>query len=173
MIRQLSLTFSLAALVPLVPLLSGCVGKAAAGNHDDHHGCRNIRAHLVEDRVTTGCLPGETACFLGTLSGGGLHATTHFRADSVSAGPPPTANPGWINYSGLFEYTTSHGTLAMRETGVSHPAAGHPESGAVTAHQQVMSGTGDYAGATGHLFVSGFNIAGHVETQVFGEICLP
>jgi len=36
-----------------------------------------------------------------------------------------------------------------------------------------VSGTGDFADATGHFFVSGRRVSGVVITQVSGEICLP
>jgi hypothetical protein len=50
---------------------------------------------------------------------------------------------------------------------------GNPDSGAVTAFQKIVEGTGDWTGATGYFFVSGFNRNGLVETTVSGEICLP
>ena len=136
-----------------------------------HDRCRDVRGDLVEDQSTTGCKPGEPSCFLGEIRGRGLRATTHFRGDSGAAGP--STSPGWISYSGLFEYTNERGTLLMRETGVVNQTTGNLQSGAITAMQVVVSGTGVYAGATGYLFVSGFNRGGHVETEVFGQICRP
>ena len=47
-----------------------------------------------------------------------------------------------------------------------------PQSGAVTAYQQVIGGTGRFAGATGFLFVSGRNVDNTIETTVTGELCL-
>lgn len=134
--------------------------------------CQRVAAQLTEDRTTTGCNPGEAVCFLGQLTGHWLHASTHFVGDS-SAPAAATAAPGWRTYSGLFDYITDDGTIQTRETGVTHPAVGHPESGAVTAHQQILAGTGAYAGVTGYFFVSGFNINGHVTTEVIGEVCRP
>ena len=65
------------------------------------------------------------------------------------------------------------GSLTMRETGVSNGTTGQPSSGAVTAYQQIVSGTGDFADATGYFFVSGRRVSGVVVTQISGEICLP
>jgi hypothetical protein len=135
--------------------------------------CWHVRAELSEDAASQGCKPGVASCFLGQVHGFGLNGTTHFHADGVQSTPPPTATPGWLTYSGLFEYTTAFGTIVTRETGVTHPAAGHAETGAVTAHQQILGGTGFYTGVSGYLFVSGFNIDGHVETEVSGRICRP
>jgi hypothetical protein len=165
MSKQLVLACSLS-------LLACAAARFATADDAAAPRCQRVDAKLVEDRVTTGCNPGEAACFLGQLTNHWLHASTHFVGDS-SAPPAATAAPGWRTYSGLFDYITADGTIHTRETGVTHPAAGHPESGAVTAHQQILGGTGAYEGVTGHFFVSGFNVNGHVTTDVIGEVCRP
>jgi hypothetical protein len=133
--------------------------------------CKAIRADLEEVRFTTGCNPGLAACFLGVVDGDhGLRGSTHFAADSFVPTSPSTS-PGFIIYSGPFEYRTDSGTLFMRETGVS--GATGPTIGAVTAYQQIVSGTGGFEGATGYFFVSGLRASGVIDTQVTGEICLP
>jgi hypothetical protein len=135
--------------------------------------CKAVHAEMIESRTTTGCNPGLPACFLGEVAGDhGLHGTTHFAADSFVPTSPSTS-PGFIIYSGPFEYRTPGGTLTMRETGVSNGTTGQPSSGAITAYQQIVEGTGDFAGTTGHFFVSGRRAGGTVATQLTGEICLP
>lgn len=137
----------------------------------DHPRCKAIHADLVEVSATTGCNAGLASCFLGEVNGNhGLRGTTHFHGDSGAAGPA-TGLAGFISYSGPFEYRTSRGNLQMRETGITNTSTGLPQSGAVTAYQQVMGGTGIYEGATGFLFVSGRNVGGMIETSVMGEIC--
>ena len=149
--------------------LAASIACAAAPAHAGQ--CKAIHADLIELRATTGCNPGLSSCFLGEVSGNhGLRGTTHFRADSGAAGPA-TGLAGFVSYSGPFQYRTAGGTLDMREVGVSNTGTGAPQSGAVTAYQQVLGGSGEYAGATGHLFVSGRNVAGVIETVVFGELC--
>ena len=134
--------------------------------------CKSVQADLVEDLSTTACKPGHPSCFLGEVDGNhGLRGTTYFRADSGAAGP--STSPGFRSYSGVFEYTTSRGTLVMRETGVVNTTQGNPESGAVTAFQQITEATGDFSGVTGHVFVSGFSLNQHVVTKVTGELCYP
>lgn len=134
--------------------------------------CKAIHADLIETRTTEGCDAGLSSCFIGAVNGNhGLRGVTHFKADSWNY-PPSTALAGFISYSGPFQYRTATGTLDMRETGVSNTGTGLPQSGAVTAYQQVVGGTGEYEGATGFLFVSGRNTNGVIETQVFGELCL-
>jgi hypothetical protein len=131
--------------------------------------CKPVFADLVED-ASTDCKPGHTSCFLGQVDGNhGLRGQTYFRSDSGAAGP--RTSPGFISYSGEFEYVTDRGTLVTRETGVVNQAL-VPSGGPVTAYQQVVSGTGEFSGATGHFFVSGFNTNQHVVTKVTGELCV-
>ena len=135
--------------------------------------CKSVHADLVEVRSTTGCNPGLSACFLGEVDGNhGLRGTTHFAADSFVPTSPSTS-PGFIIYSGPFEYRTESGTLTMRETGVTNGTTGQPSSGAITAYQQIVGATGEFEGATGHFFVSGRRANGVVVTTLGGEICLP
>ncbi len=127
--------------------------------------CKRIHANLTEVSATQGCNPSLASCFLGEVDGNhGLNGTTHFHADSAAAGP--STSPGFISYSGEFEYRTSHGTLFMRETGVTHPDV-------VTAYQKVVDADGGYSGATGYFFVSGTKANGIISTEVSGELCLP
>lgn len=133
--------------------------------------CHDVHGTLSEDRVVTGCDSGEAFCFLGAFQGNqGLQGTTHFKADSAAAGPA-TGSPGFISYSGPFEYRFPDGVLRVRETGLVNPRKDTDGSGTTLAYHLVVGGTGAYAQATGHLVVSGVNIDGHVETLVDGELC--
>jgi hypothetical protein len=146
----------------------GVGGQESAGGPK----CTSIRAEMVEDFSTVGCNPPRTTCFLGEVDGNhGFHGTTHFQGDSGAAGPP--LSPGFRSYSGLFEYRTTRGTLFTRETGVVNTTTGNPESGAVTAYQQILDANGELTGVTGYFFVSGFSRDNHVDTQVIGELCFP
>jgi len=157
----------IAALVGAGSLAASLAAQATQSN------CKPVHADLVEDRATTACRPGHASCFLGDVDGNhGLRGTTYFRGDSGAAGPS-TGLPGFISYSGVFEYITDRGTLITRETGVTNQSQGLPQSGAVTAYQQILDATGELAGTTGHFFVSGFNINNHVVTEITGEICFP
>ena len=151
-----------AATSCLLALLAFAFAPVQAGE------CKKIQADLVELASTEGCNPGLTSCFLGEVDGNhGLRGTTHFAADSARVGP--ATSPTFISYSGPFEYRTDHGNLTMRETGVTTSG---PE-GVVTAYQQITDATGQYAGASGHFFVSGHKSGGMVTTFINGEICYP
>jgi hypothetical protein len=136
---------------------------ATAGN------CKKIHADLDEIQSTQGCNPGLSSCFLGEVDGNhGLRGVTHFAADSAVSTSPSTS-PNFIIYSGPFEYRTRRGNITVRETGVTTRGS----EGVVTAYQEIVSGTGAFAGATGHFFVSGQKTGGTVDTFVNGEICGP
>ena len=128
--------------------------------------CKAIHAEMVESRTTTGCKPGHSACFLGVVDGNhGLRGTTYFRGETSAKIP---GSPEFSGYDGTFEYTTERGTLVAREAGVTSGTLG-----VVTAHQRIISATGEYAGTTGHFFVSGHNIDGQITTRLVGELCYP
>jgi hypothetical protein len=135
--------------------------------------CKAVHADLVEVRSTVGCKPEHTFCFLGEVDGNhGLRGTTYFKGEE-SAFFPPSA-PTFRSYTGWFEYVTEHGTLTMREMGLSEPPNISPESsGVVNAYQTIVAATGEFAGATGYLFVSGFNRNQRIVTTVRGQICTP
>jgi hypothetical protein len=162
-----------AVLVALVA--AGGLRVAADDGHGDGHGrpkCIDIRGDMVEDFSNVGCQPPSTSCFLGRVDANHhFKGTTRFDSDSGAAGPPPS--PGFVSYSGIFEYFTDRGTIVTRETGVVNNTQGNPESGAVTAFQKITSADGEWTGATGHFFVSGFSINQHVVTRVTGRICRP
>jgi hypothetical protein len=134
--------------------------------------CKAVHASMVEERVTVGCKPEHSFCFLGEVTGNhGMRGATYFRGDSSGSRPP--TSPDFLPYSGVFEYHLRDGVLITRETGVSNTTQGNPDSGAITAFQKITEATGNLAGTTGHFFVSGFNRDGRIETSVTGEICRP
>lgn len=152
------------AIQPAIALLLAlALSPAHAGQ------CKKIHADLDEMQSTQGCNPGLASCFLGAVDGNhGLRGTTHFAADSAVATSPSTS-PNFLIYSGPFEYRTARGTITARETG----ATTRGPEGVVTAYQQIVSATGEFAGATGHFFVSGHKTGGTISTFVNGEICHP
>lgn len=146
---------------------------AGAQQTSERSDCKAIHADLVEMLSTTGCKPGHASCFLGEVDGNhGLRGTTYFKGEASALFP--SGAPTFRSYVGDFEYITARGTLTMREMGLSEPSLNPtPQGGPVNAFQRVVGGTNDFEGATGHLFVSGFNRSGHVVTTVHGEICTP
>jgi hypothetical protein len=165
--RQVNLCI---AIVVMVGLLGGTAGTQQAPASQT---CKTVHADLVEVQSTTSCRPGHPVCFLGEVDGNhGLRGTTYFRGEQGALFP--STAPTFRSYVGTFEYTTATGTLTMREMGMTEPPTISPDSsGVVNAYQQIVSGTGEFAGATGFLFVSGFNRNQRVVTTVHGTICTP
>jgi hypothetical protein len=153
-------------------LIAVAMASTAIARQATNSTCKAIHAVMSEQRVTEGCKPGHAFCFVGEVAGNhGMRGTTYFKADGT--GSRPTTSPDFLPYSGPFEYTLENGTLVTRETGVSNSSQGQLESGAVTAFQKIVEGTGALSGTTGYFFVSGFSRNGRVETTVTGEVCFP
>jgi hypothetical protein len=153
--------------------LAAVVGFAATANAQAPTAakCKAVHGDLIETRSDV-CRPGDTApCFLGEVDANhGLRGTTYFKGESAALFP--AAAPTFRSYVGNFEYTTATGTLTIREMGLSEPSNNPtPDGGVVNAFQRVVGGTGEFEGATGFLFVSGFNRSGHIVTTVHGTIC--
>jgi len=134
--------------------------------------CKAVHADLVEARSTVGCKPEHSFCFLGEVDGNhGLRGTTYFKGEQGALFP--SSAPTFRSYVGSFEYITPHGTLTMREMGMTDPPTTNPESGVVAAYQKIVGATGDFEGATGYFFVTGFNRNQRIVTNITGEICMP
>ena len=155
-----------------VPAPEASMQDGAALDGSGSPRCKRIHGDLVEAPSTTGCKPEHPSCFLGEVDANhGLRGTTYFRGDAGSSFTYPTA-PTFRGYTGNFEYTTPRGTLIMKEMGTTEPFnASNPQSGVVNAYQRIVEGTGEFEGATGYLFVSGFNRNQRVVTTLHGEIC--
>ncbi len=152
----------------------GMLGNSASGPEAAASPiCKPVHADLIEVQSTTQCKPGHPVCFLGEVDGNhGLRGTTYFRGEQGALFPPSA--PTFRSYVGTFEYTTPSGTLTMKEMGLTEPPnPSNPESGVVNAFQRIVAGTGEFEGATGYFFVSGFNRNQRVVTTLHGEICMP
>lgn len=164
--RQFTVCSTMAAVVGLLAASAGAQEAPPAQS------CKAVHADLVEARSTVGCKPGDDFCFLGEVDGNhGLRGTTYFKGEQGEFFPPNA--PTFRSYVGNFEYITEHGTLTIREMGLSEPPAIPNSSGVVSAYQKIVQGTGEFTGATGYLFVNGFNRNQRIVTTVRGEICLP
>lgn len=151
----------------VLPLLFAAVAVPALADA----GCKKIRATIVDTQVTEGCTSPNRFCAAGVVEGNhGLNGTTYFTMDGAVRGP--AVLPGSIATSGVLVYTTDKGTLTVRESGLSN-LMNTPEEGFFTAFQEVLEGTGKYAGATGHLWVAGHRIESIFEADVTGVLCLP
>ncbi|GAB3346877.1 hypothetical protein [Lysobacter tyrosinilyticus] len=143
-------------------LALGGISTAHAGQ------CRHVRFDVIEVPATAGCTLGAS-CWIGQFDGDRWSGTTEFALDGSNAGPAASAD--FISYTGPFVYATAKGTLTVRETGVYNVGEGKPQSGGVVGYQQIVSGTGEFAGATGQLFTGGRAVNGVFRTKVTGQVC--
>lgn len=128
--------------------------------------CKKIHGSIVDAQVVEGCTSPNKFCAEGTVQANhGFNGTTYFRMDGVVRGPATL--PGSLATSGILVYTTDRGTLTVRESGLAGLGDDFP------ALQQVIEGTGDYAGATGHFWVLGHNAGTYFDSGLIGELCLP
>lgn len=141
---------------------------AAGTASASHPRCRTIRGVINDVQVTDGCTSPNRFCAAGTVDGNrGFHGTTYFVMDGAVRGPATA--PGTLATSGLLTYTFGDGTLVVRESGMSGFVQG--EDKYFSAFQQVESGTGRFAGASGHFYVLGQAFSDHFEAQIEGEVC--
>jgi hypothetical protein len=153
--------------LPLSLLLIVSVASPALAERDNKDGkCKKIQGTIVDVQVTEGCTSPNGFCAAGTVKGNhGLNGTTYFRMDGAVLGPATA--PGTVATSGVLVYTTNRGTLTVRESGLSGLGS------FFTAFQQILAGTGEYDGATGHLWVAGTRFDSYFEADLSGVICSP
>jgi len=150
-----------------VLLLLSAVGISMLGGHVSAAGqCFNIHADI--NRVQ----PENTPGFAGNIFTGPLRGV-YSRLGPAGSAPTP-AGGSTVSYIQGFGISTDQGTLTVDVLGVG-AGTGGPDGGAPFAEiQNVISGTGRFAGATGRLFMTGdIGAAGVVEGKVIGEVCLP
>jgi len=132
--------------------------------------CKNTKALIVDSSAPNGCTGAFGFCAAGTVKGNHeLNGTTYFVLDGVSS--PPATAPGWGVITGLLVYTTADGTLTVRETGVGK-LTGYPSNGYLTSIEEVVSGTGRFAGATSFLYNNATDVNSVFYTSISGQLCL-
>jgi len=154
-------------------LCAGLLAIAGSARSDE---CKSVHAQIVSAPTQVNCASPVSLCTAGTIDGNqGLSGTTYFTADSTAVGPVTAPNPSaTIAYSGILQITTTKGTLTARDTGIFDTSIGHSTSGLFSSFDDILGGTGKYAGAGGNLFIGGRSINGQfVTTVITGELCLP
>jgi hypothetical protein len=150
--------------IPFAMLLAVTALPALAAPAPDGH-CAQIHAVIIDAQVTDGCTSPNKFCAAGVVLGDhGLNGKTYFTTDSAIVGPP--TRPGSIAASGILVYTLNRGTLTARESGLSLGTY-------FSNFDEILSGTGDFAGATGHFWLAGQQVNNHFETDVTGVLCRP
>ena len=133
-----------------------------------HERCRHVHAALTAQLSTASCASPFGLCTTGELRGD-LHGATSFTVLTLaaSAGLGTQEPASTLSYLGSFVLTTREGTLTVSDVGLLDGA-----NGAFTEIWRVTGGTGDLAGATGTMWLSGTTSAtGAFDGTVTGQIC--
>jgi hypothetical protein len=161
-----SLFMAVGGLVGLVVVVVGSSpGVAAPPCHQVHY-----PAH-VHSSVYTGpnCTATAGACTSGFFTGDHLlNGTTFAVGDGVaeSAGMPGAEPASTLSFDTIYTITTDQGSVSFNDTGVFDGAAG-----LFAERMVVISGTGVFSRASGHLFFTGTGTTSF-SADVTGEICL-
>ena len=152
--------------IALLLAVTACSGLANANDQR----CRKVVALIIDKSAPENCMSPYRFCAAGTVEGNrGLNGTTYYVMDG--RGTPPETAPGFNVSSGLLVYTTDEGTLTVRETGVGK-LTGSPSNGVLTSIQEIVSGTGRFAGATGTLYNTAVDINSVFYSDITGTLCL-
>lgn len=130
--------------------------------------CRKVHARVflqAEETPTCGSS-------IGLCASGELHGTLSGRSSFIGTGSIPTGDTpatGVIVLTGDNHIETSSGTLLTKDAIVLRTAGG----GEFAEVDQIVGGTGQFAGAQGTLTATGTFLDGSGEGLLEGEICVP
>lgn len=133
--------------------------------------CRVLHGEHVAALFRIDCPSPIGICTVGTISETDLlDGPTRFVGEQVApgAGLAEGAPMTTVSYSGALTITTTTGALSLGEIGIFD--TGYP-GGIFVSRDTVTSGTGIFAGASGHLTFRGTGVASF-RNDVGGEICL-
>jgi hypothetical protein len=117
-------------------------GTQALGSSSE----QQAHGHLVSQVLTSGCTSPVGICTAGRLEGT-VNGDFVFTATSLQ----PSATPGVLFYTGEIVVTTSRGEVRCQDAGAFQAS---PPGGVVDLCT-ITGGTGDWAGASGHLRIHG------------------
>ena len=173
------INFKPTLILAAITLMAGAVifpaitaTSVAAAGADDGDGCRKVQARLTSMSVTEGCTS-PFGCFAGSISGSGLLNGTFTAVVfgvAPSAGLPELEPVTKVSVSGERVITTKSWTLTLHTLTAFDTATGEFDE-----LNQVIGGTGQFAGATGtlHLFGGATNAElTSFEGNISGAICL-
>jgi hypothetical protein len=158
----------------LALLSSGALAQAASERDERGPRCKRFEAQVIDQRKVEGCT--AQFCTAGTIDGNrGLNGTIESSFDSFAAGPATTPEPlRTLSFSLVSVFTTPHGTLTTRETGITSGNALDPKRRLFAGFGEFIGGTGRYEGATGWLQFGGRVRDGlNITDTMVGEICTP
>lgn len=143
------------ALIAAFALLSSAGARADS--------CKPVDAPIVTYYVApTSCASPFGLCTAGTIATGPLAGTTSFTVLTLAPGPTPYV----MLYTGELVITTRRGTVTVKDSGVFDAAAGK-----YFELEQIVSGTGKFANATGVLTSQGTGDNAGFKGTLTGQVC--
>ncbi len=139
--------------------------RSAASPH-----CHTVNQRISTSFDSTNCTSPVGLCTAGAIQGSVLNGTTHYITEAMTpAATAPGDEPVWFSYAGLLTVTTPRGTVTLNDKG----ELAYQASGPFAELAPIGSGTGDFAQATGTLFISGFVTAdaSGFDGTIQGQIC--
>jgi hypothetical protein len=130
--------------------LAACGAALLLATATAQSGSSSVAGRLTSEAVTgPACTSPVGVCTRGALKGG-LKGTFTFTASSVTA-TADTPTTSVVAYTGDMVVTTSDGTLTCRDAGAFATTGERSFAGVCT----VVGGTGEFAGASGRLRLTG------------------
>ncbi|HEY4241945.1 MAG TPA: hypothetical protein VGM88_19130 [Kofleriaceae bacterium] len=152
-----------------LPIIATLLAVASVAEAHPH--CTEVIAVIVDAPTTENCSSPYGFCIAGHVIGDdGFIGSTLYTFDGFS--PAPATSPDNGESTGTEVYTLWGGTLTTRETGVGNMGAA-AVSGEGAGFEQILSGTGQFSGATGVLFLSQTAANGEYTSHVHGQVCTP
>lgn len=146
---------------------------ATAGRADAHQPCKKVHGHITTQVTTENCNSPVLLCTTGTVTGGGpLNGASTFTTLGLApaAGLAPVVPDSTLSYTGSLTLTTRHGQLSITDVGLLEQS-----SLRFTELDNVVSGSGEFDGQSGHWFISGFVTGGGTgfDGEIEGDLCEP
>ncbi|HXX69149.1 MAG TPA: hypothetical protein VEK07_18325 [Polyangiaceae bacterium] len=164
-------------VIPIVTVLSLIVVAGVASTTRTVHAddrCIDVHGRIFTQETTENCASPLGLCTVGHVSGAGPldGATTFLTLDAApNAGMPGVEPATSLSYSGHFTLTTQDGSILE-----SNDLGALDESALLFVEMyRPLSGTGQFANWSGHLFSTGVivdNVTAF-EGEIHGVICTP
>jgi len=145
----------------LAGLMIGLV-SASARAIDDPQKCAAVNAPITASFFVDGCASPFGLCTSGLIPSGQLTGTTQFTVLTLQ----PAETPDMLLYTGELVISTFYGDVVIHDRGALSQV-----DGSFFEFDEIVSGTGKFANASGTLFSQGVNTGTGFDSTISGQIC--
>lgn len=130
--------------------------------------CVAVRGAINIEYAHSACASTYGTCTHGSIAGDSLlTGSTEYSLEQVSGVAGDPNGEAVFSYKGTLVVTTKEGTLTITEVGVFDPG-----TGVISSQTPTIVGAGQFAGATGLLFLTGTGTQPGYDAQVSGNLCI-